>query len=314
MIFNILKFIDKELRRSIDNNADAPLSVLHFDMHKWNMQRALLFVFEKNNTFPKYIVKYPKNDLYKKMLYLEFEKYRSIYKSLSAILKCHLPNPICVYNNGSEMATIEAAVPGQNIASFLKNKPNSKKNLHLLYKSLEFIFDFQTETAKSCSFNEQLLDLNIDRPLRCFAEKFNLSSRENKNLTAIRNNIADYLKTKALLVSCHGDYWVNNVMSYNEKIYVVDWANCLKEYLPFWDYYSFIYTVNINNKKIANEFEEISSFFLRKNDIYPDVENDIKILFFAIRSVWNKYVLGVESKWDTAWKSKFDEEMNKRTV
>ena len=60
MIFNILKFIGNELPNFNINNDYSRLSILHLDMHKSNMQRAIMFVFENNNSFPKYIVKYPR--------------------------------------------------------------------------------------------------------------------------------------------------------------------------------------------------------------------------------------------------------------
>jgi hypothetical protein len=88
----------------------------------------------------------------------------------------------------------------------------------------------------------------------------------------------------------------------------------MQKYLLFWDFASLIYTTKIRNKRRKDEFKDISSQFLRKIDIFPDIEKDIKIIFFAIRSIWNKYCVGLESKWDHLWKERFDTEMNSRIL
>lgn len=293
---------------TIDNNTE--LSALHFDLHKSDSDRALLFVFDEINPFPKYVAKYAKDPKYEKHLCDQFDSYSQMYNSFSPNLGLHLPKPIGVYDESSTIATIEEGVPGRTLENMIKYYGESKKILNYFKAAFDFLVALHDETRIDFHFSDEAIHKFIDTPLSLFFETYRISPNQRFKIETMKQDVVDYLLQKSILVSCHGDFWPNNILVHNNVIYIVDWALTKEKYLIFWDTCSLIYSVNFKTEKLNSEFKELNSYYLRKYDIYRDIESEIRIIYYAIRSVWNNYWHGIHEDYDRHWKIRIDKELN----
>ena len=311
MIIDILNFIEDNIESSKMLKKKGRLSALHLDMHQSNMQRALAFVFEENSKHPKYVVKYPKCQEYKKHLLGEFDRYSEIYERLSSGLKSHLNSPICIYDNGNNVATIEEGVAGVSLLSLAKKGGQGEQLLAHIDKSFDFLIKFQSETS---SGNTPPLDFflkNIELPIELFCKKFSLSFSEKNTVSFVKEKVIKFLTSSNSVSACHGDYWLNNILIYKGHIFVIDWANCIGRFFRFWDFYSLIYMTSVTGVGVSLKFNEMCDYYLKKIEITDEIDKELRIIYCAIRSVWNKFLFNEDSLWDTQWNDKFDFELSK---
>lgn len=309
MILNLIRYIEAEIEKSAGTRNPAQLTALHFDMSSTNTDRAVLFVFEEGSAFPKYVVKYAKNKQYDNVLSDEFENYSSIYRNLSLTLKQTVPKPLCKYTSGPRFATIEEGVPGRTIGSLVRDSNSSEKIEGYLEQAFEFLIVFQRETRKGCKFDDSLRHNLIDRPIALFLDTFHLASSKKETLEGIKENVIDFLVDKSILVSCHGDYWLNNILTHKKNMYVIDWTFCRNEYLFFWDFLTLIYNTKFKQKRMANACQELARHYLKRIDIHSDIERELRLFYFAMRSIWNKHWYAIDEAWDYHWKLRFDKEL-----
>lgn len=311
VITDILNYIENNLKRSRTIPKKQHLSVMHLDMHQSDMQRAMAFVFEGSNRYPKYVVKYPKCHEYTNQLLDEFNRYSEIYERLSPDLKRHLHLPICIYNEGNNFATIEEGLPGASLLLLMKKNYNEKKILSYFDQSFGFLIKFQNETCSNNAPSKEYLKQNLESPIELFCNRFSLSYAEKKTVSFVKDKVIDFLIRSESLSACHGDYWPNNILIYNGQLFVVDWANCTNSFFRFWDFYSLIYMTTISGAKTELQYCEMCDFYLNQIGIGSDIDSEIRIIYCAIRSVWNEFLFNEVGLWDSKWKNEFDIELSK---
>jgi len=310
MIFDILHYIENNLESS-PSKKKQPLSVMHLDIHRSDMDRAMAFVFKEGDRYPEYVVKYPKCPEYSGQLLDEFNRYSEIYERLSPDLKRYLSNPICLYHQENDVATIEKGLPGVSVWSLMKKKYNEKQILSYFDESFGFLIKFQNETCMNTDPSEEFLKKNFETPIKLFCNRFSLTSPEKRTLSLVKDKAFDFLIHHKSVSACHGDYWSNNLLIHNHKLFVVDWANCRPVFFKFWDLYSLIYMVPVGNDQIKQQYQKMGDDYLNKIHITHDIDPELRIIYCAIRSVWNEFLFNAIGPWDGKWKKNFDIELSR---
>jgi hypothetical protein len=309
MITKLIDYIKKEICSCDLSGSRSQVSVLHLDIYRARNERALLFVFEGRERYPRYVAKYVKHRDFERDLYNEFTNYTLLYNKVSSRVKSSMPKPICLYDKGSTLAAIERGVPGESIASLIDHNASSRKILRYIEAAFDFLSLFQNETKKECKFDDIERQKLIGRPVTLFCETFQLSRAKRALIEKIKDDVVNYLVDQSQLFSCHGDYWPKNIVAHRNKVYVIDWPLYMEAYLGFWDYCTLIFNTRVKSRIRRLRLEEMKRGYMRGLGIYPDIEREINLIYLAIRTIWHKYRHGMANEWDRRWKVLFDREL-----
>ncbi|MDW7774293.1 MAG: hypothetical protein SCH71_15515 [Desulfobulbaceae bacterium] len=310
MIFDIIKGINTRL--DMQGIRSESINILQYDNNNGNRHQILLFIFYKNSVFPKYIARYAKDSKYNYLIKNEYTQYNKLYNKLSSNLKNYLPNPVCIYENSPyTLCYIEEGLPGKNLSNLLKFNKNPKKIMNYIHKAFIFLIEFQHEN-KVKNYDESKIYNMIYMPLEIYTQRFKPNIKQLNAINYIAKEVNTFCKSSNHSISpCHGDYWISNILYNKDDIYIIDWTNYVESYLNFWDFMTLTFTTSFKEGKLSDNFNEMSDYFLKKINIYPDIKTEIKLFYFMTRSIWNEYLFGYSSKWDKKWNSKFQIELDR---
>lgn len=290
-------------------------SFFHFDFHKNLYQRALAFVFLKKRKDPAFVIKYSKSSRYNTFLEEESQRYRELYLLLSDHLKRSIPEPIFIFKEGNNTAFIERGIPGTSLKNLIKSNIPTKEIIQYLKKACAWISDLQEETKCPVKATEFQFKKFIYDPVRLFIDKHQIPHKQKEVLMNVSEDIHREFKGCWTFAACHGDFWLNNIIVNNGSIGIVDWTSLQKEYLPYWDFFTLLFNLNINSYRYNNKeielftknLETLKDEFLQIIGIRADMEQKVYLLFITTRSVWNELHYGYSTTWDSIWKKRYDE-------